>query len=64
LLVLFYLLYYVLCPSFFPLILGITKLDKVNNQSIRGKNWGRESSKGNKTVPARVATTRTEDGHK
>jgi hypothetical protein len=27
------------------------------------KNWGREHSKGNKTVPAKVATTCTEDGH-
>jgi hypothetical protein len=27
-------------------------------------NWGTEHSKGNKTAPAKVATTRTEDGHK
>ena len=29
-----------------------------------GKNGGTEHSKGNKTVPGKVATTRTEDGHK
>ena len=28
------------------------------------KNWGTEHSKGNKTVPEKVATTRAEDGHK
>ena len=27
-------------------------------------DWGKEHSKGNKTVPAKVATTRTEDGQK
>ena len=43
-------------------VLGITKLDKEKNQCIRGKNWSREHSKGNKTVPGKVATTRTEDG--
>jgi hypothetical protein len=26
--------------------------------------WSTEYSKGNKTVPEKVATTRTEDGHK
>jgi hypothetical protein len=45
-------------------LLGITKLDKVKNQSIWKKNWGTEHSKGNKRVPAKVATTRKEDGHK
>jgi len=45
-------------------LLGITKLDKEKNQCIRGKNGSREYSKGNKTVPGKVATTRTEDGHK
>ena len=30
----------------------------------QGKNGRREYSKGNKTVPGKVATTRTEDGHK
>ena len=43
--------------------LGITKLDKKN--SVLGeKNRSREYSKGNKTVPGKVATTHTEDGHK
>jgi hypothetical protein len=45
-------------------LLGITKLDKEKNQSIREKNGSREHSKGNKTVPGKVATTNTEDGHK
>jgi hypothetical protein len=45
-------------------LLGITKLDKEKNQSIREKNWGTEHSKGNKAVPAKVATTCTEDGQK
>ena len=30
----------------------------------QGKNGSTEHSKGNKTVPEKVATTRTEDGHK
>jgi len=41
-----------------------TKLDKEKNQCIRGKNGSREYSKGNKTVPGKVATTHTENGHK
>src|SRR5215469_49838 len=45
-------------------LLGITKLDKEKNKCVRGKNWGTERSKGNKTIPEKVATTRTEDGHK
>jgi hypothetical protein len=45
-------------------LLGITKLDKVKNQSVRKKNWGTKHCKGNKTIPEKVATTRTEDGHK
>jgi len=45
-------------------LLGITKLDKEKNQCIREKNRIREYSKGNKTVPRKVATTHTEDGHK
>ena len=47
-------------------LLGITKLDKEKNQCIRQKkkNWSTEHSKGNKTVPGKVATTCTEDGHK
>jgi len=36
----------------------------LKNQRIRGKNGSREYSKGNKTVPGKVATTHTEDGHK
>ena len=45
-------------------LLGVTKLDKGKNQCISGKNGSREYSKGNKTVPGKVATTHTEDGHK
>jgi hypothetical protein len=29
-----------------------------------GETWGTEHSKGNKTVPTKMVTTRTEDGHK
>jgi DNA-directed RNA polymerase subunit F len=47
---------------------GITKLDKEKYQcireNIRGKNRSTEYSKGNKTVPGKVATIHTEDGHK
>jgi hypothetical protein len=43
---------------------GITKLDKEKNESIRKKIWGTEHSKGNKRVPAKVATTCTENGQK
>jgi len=50
--------------KFLKHLLGITKLDKEKNQCIRQKNGSREHSKGNKTVPEKVATTRTEDGHK
>ena len=42
-------------------LLGITKLDK---ECIRQKNWSTEHSKGNKTVPGKVATACTEDGHR
>ena len=45
-------------------LLGITKLNKEKNQCIRGKNGSTEHSKGNKTVPGKLATTHTEDGHK
>ena len=45
-------------------LLGITKLNKDKNQCIREKNGSTEYSKGNKTVPGKVATTHTEDGHK
>ena len=43
---------------------GITKLEKEKNQCIREKNGSRIYSKGNKTAPGKVATTRTENGHK
>jgi len=45
-------------------LLGITQLDKEKNKCIREKNGSTEYSKGNKTVPGKVAITRTEDGHK
>jgi len=45
-------------------LLGITKLDKEKNQCIREKNRSTEQSKEIKTIPEKVATTRTEDGHK
>ena len=45
-------------------VLGITKLDKEKKPMYKGKNRSREYSKGNKTVPGKVPTTRTEDGHK
>ena len=45
-------------------LLGITKLDKEKNHCDQAKHWSTEHSKGNKTVPGKVATTCTEDGHK
>ena len=45
-------------------LLGITKLDKEKNQCTRQKNGSTEHGKRNKTVPEKVATTCTEDGHK
>jgi len=45
-------------------LFGTTKIDKEKDQCIRGENGSTEHSKGNKTVPGNVATTRTEDGHK
>jgi hypothetical protein len=45
-------------------LLGITKLDKEKNQFIRDKTGAQNISTGNKTVPEKVATTCTEDGHK
>ena len=41
-------------------LIGITKLDKEKTK----KNKSTEHSKGDKTVPEKVATTCTEDGHK
>jgi hypothetical protein len=32
--------------------------------NVLEKNWGTKHSKGNKTVPEKVATTSTEDGQK
>jgi len=49
--------------KFFRHLLGITKLDKEKTK-VLGKNGSREYSKGNKTVPGKVVTTHTEDGHK
>jgi hypothetical protein len=53
-------------------LLGIAKLDKEKNHCIRektgtqkeGRKEGSKESNGNKTVPEKVATARTEDGHK
>ena len=50
--------------KFLRQLLGITKLDKEKNTSIREENWGTEHSKGDRTVPAKMATTCTEDGQK
>jgi len=43
-------------------LLGITKLDK--EKDILDKKGSTEHSKRNKTVPEKVATTCTENGHK
>jgi hypothetical protein len=48
--------------KFLRRLLGITKLDKEKNTSIGEKNWGTGHSKGDRTVSAKMATTRTEDG--
>ena len=45
-------------------LLEITKLEKENINVLGKKKNGTEHSKGNKTVPGKVATTCTEDGHK
>ena len=50
--------------EFLKHLLGITKLDKEKYQCIREKNESTEHSKGNKTVPGKMATTHTEDGLK
>jgi hypothetical protein len=44
-------------------LLEITKLDLKKNQCIRQKNGSTEHSQGNKTVPEKVATKCTVDGH-
>ena len=45
-------------------LLGITKLGKEKNQRIRQKTRAQNTVKEIKTVPEKVATTCTEDGHK
>jgi len=45
-------------------LLGVTKLDEEKNQRIREKTWAQNIVKEIKKVPEKVATTRTEDGHK
>jgi hypothetical protein len=50
--------------KFLRLLLGITKLDKEKNRGIRKQVLGTKHSKGNKTVPAKAATTCTEGGHR
>jgi hypothetical protein len=45
-------------------LLEIAKLAKEKNRCIREKNGSGEYSKGNKTIPGKVATAHTEDGHK
>jgi hypothetical protein len=42
----------------------ITKLYKEENQRITEKVGVQNISKGNKRVPTKMVTTRTEDGHK
>ena len=45
-------------------LLGIRKLDKEKNQCIGEKTGAQNIVKEKKTVPEKVATARTEDGHK
>jgi len=46
-------------------LLGIAKLDKEKNHCIRQKTGAQNiTRKINKTVPVKMATTCTEDGHK
>ena len=45
-------------------LLGITKLDKEKNQCIRQKTGVQNIIKEIKQYPKKLATTRTEDGHK
>ena len=40
------------------------KTRKSKESMYKGKNWSKEHSKENKTVPGKVATTHTENGHK
>jgi hypothetical protein len=39
-------------------------LSAILESQEKGKNGSTERSKGNKPLPGKVATTRTEDGHK
>ena len=48
----------------FETLIGITKLDKEKNQCITQKTGAQNIVKEKKTVPEKVATTCTEDGHK
>jgi hypothetical protein len=50
--------------KFFRHLLGITKLDKEKNHCLREKVGAQNIKKKKKTVPGKVATTGTEDGHK
>ena len=50
--------------KFLRLLLEITKLDKEKNQCIREETGAHNIVKEIKTVPEKVATTHTEDGHK
>jgi hypothetical protein len=38
--------------------------NRIPKQALQYKNRGTEHSKGNKTVPTKMVTTRTEDRHK
>jgi len=50
--------------KFLRQLLGITKLDKEKNQCIRGKTGAQNIVEEIKQYQKKVATTRTEDGHK
>ena len=50
--------------KFFRHLLGITKLDKEKNKRIREKTESQKIVKEIKQYQKKVATTRTEDGHK
>jgi hypothetical protein len=45
-------------------LLGITKLDTERNTSIKNKTGAQNINKGDRTVPAKMATTCTENGQK
>jgi len=50
--------------KFFRQLLGNIKLDKEKIQCIREKTGAQNTVKEIKKLPGKVATTRTEDGHK